>query len=222
MARDFNTPSVLEELHDTEEELHRDEKRIKIAFVLGMVFILALITGTTYFIIQSVAANKSTQTIIKEIPVSVSITPTATQSAVLTTPSPAPIPITNTTNEASVKDYYINIGSGTNQSTDWADVNGAITTADLGQYQNVKEIHFEAFINVPTANGSVSVRLLNKTDGYAVWNSEITRDSTTNTYQFISPVLIYDKTPKLYQVQMKSQLNVVANLVSSRIHVIAK
>ncbi|EKD86984.1 MAG: hypothetical protein ACD_37C00088G0007 [uncultured bacterium] len=134
------------------------------------------------------------------------------------------LPFTSTeeTKKTTTKDHYINIGSGTNQSSDWTDVSGALTTADIGQYPDIKEVHFEAFINVPTANGSVSVRLFNKTNSYLVSNSEIIRDGIVETYHFISPALIYDVGPKLYQVQMKSQLNVLANLVSARIHIVTE
>lgn len=220
MVKDSDNSSILEELHRDEEQLHRDEKRIKIAFILGMIFVLILISAASYVVIQSIAANKSTQTIIKEIPTSISIAPTAAQSSALSAPTSAPITIPSTTK--ATKDYYINIGTGTNKSLDWADVDGAITTADLGQYGNVKEIHLETNINVPTANGTISVRLFNKTDGYAVWNSERTVEAQAQGPLLISQNLIYDKSPKLYQVQMKSQLGVTANLIQSRIHIVTR
>lgn len=222
MVKELNNSLILEELHEDEEELHRDEKRIKTAFILIIIFVLVLIAGTSYLIVQSFTAKKSMQTMVKVIPQSVSITPAASPSSVLTTPSPISILNTNQTNGASVKDYYINIGYGTSQSTDWTDVFGAVTTADIGQYQNIKEVHFEAFINVPTANGSVSIRLFNETDKHPVWNSEVTRDATSDTYQFISPAIVYDIGPRIYQVQMKTQMNVLVNLVQARIHVVAR
>lgn len=219
MTAGLDNSAILEELKKDEEELHKDEKRATLAFVLGMCFVLFLIAGASYFIIKSIAANKSTQTLVKEITVSITVTPTLAPSA-LTTPAPV---INQTTNVSTTHDYYINLGYGSNQSTDWTDVAGATTTADIGQYQNIKDVSFEAFINVPTANGTVSVRLFNETDKHPVWNSELTRDGTSSTYQFISPPVSYDIGPKLYQVQMKSQFsNVLANLVSARIHIVTK
>lgn len=222
MIKEPNNSSILEELHEDEEKLHRDEKRAKIAFILASVFILISLAGVSYLIFQSATGKKTTTTIVKVVPSSISPTPTASPSSFPTTPTQAPITTTEGSNKSVAKDYYINIGSGSNQSLDWTDVSGALTTADIDQYQNIKEVHFEAFINVPTANGSVSVRLFNKTDNYGVWNSEITREGTRDTYQFISPALIYDRGPRLYQVQMKSQLNVLINLVSSRIRIITE
>lgn len=220
MDKEIDNSSILEELHEDEEELHRDEKRVKIAFVLGMSFIVALIVGASYLIIQSIAAIKPTQTLVK-IPESVSVTPTATQS-VLTTPSPTPILATKITNESSTKDYYINLGSGANKSTDWENVAGTLTTADLGLYEDIKEVHLETTIDVPTANGTVSVRLFNKTDNYAVWNSERTVQAEQKGNLLISQNIIYDTGPKFYQIQMKSQLGVTANLLQARIHIVAK
>lgn len=220
MSRELDNSSVLEELHENEEKLHRDERRIEIAFILVAMFILSLTAGVSYLISKSIITAKSTETIVNISP-SISVTPTASPSPVLTTPSPTPI-VTEKPSESTVKDYYINTGYGTNKSTDWTDVFGAAATADIGEYQNIKEVSFEAFINVPSANGSVSVRLFNKTDKHPVWNSEVTRDGTSDTYNFISPTVVYDIGPKLYQVQMKTQFGVIANLTSSRIHVVIK
>jgi len=215
VAKEIGNSSILEELQEEEKELHRDEKRVAIALGIISVLIIFSLAGVLYLILQSGKSNEQTS-IINAIP-RVSQEPTSSPTPTLTS-----IPITKVNTKSQTKDYYINIGSGTNQSLDWTDVAGALTTADIASYENIKEVHFEAFINVPTANGKVSVRLFNKTDNYAVWNSEVIRDGTKDTYQFISPALIYDRGPRLYQVQMKSQLNVLANLVSSRIRIITE
>lgn len=221
MVKELDNSSILEEIHEDEEKLLRDEKRVKAALILMSVFVLILLAGVSYLIVRSITGKESTPAIVKVIQPSISVAPTASPSS-LTTPTPASAISIETTNKSTVKDNYINLGSGSNQSTDWVDVSGTLTTADIGQYQNIKEVHFEAFINVPTANGSVSVRLFNKTDKHPVWNSEVTRDGTSETYHFISPAVTYDTGPKLYQVQMKTQFGVLANLTSSRIHVVTK
>ncbi len=210
----------MEELHEEEEELRKEERKVRLAFILTAVFILILLAGVSYLAVQSTIQKKSNTTIVKVIEPSISITPPPSPSPLLTT-SPTSIS-TKVNNESTTADYYINLGAGSNQSTDWTDVFGAVTTADIGQYQNIKEVHFEAFINVPTANGTVSVRLFNKTDKHPVWNSEVTRNGTADTYQFISPQVSYDNGPKLYQVQMKTQFGIAANLTSSRIHIVTK
>ncbi len=210
--------------------LKRDEREIKIGFfIVGLVTII-LLFNVIYLNIK-ISKNNSA----KSHPSSAFLTPTST---IIKPPPTALIPSTNATQSAkqstitehasntrvsgATKDYYINLGSGTDQSSDWADVQGALTTFDFGQYYNIKEVHFEASISVPTANGTVSVRLFNETDMHPVWNSEITGPASSQSTLMISPGIIYDNAPKMYQVQMKSQLNVSANLLEARFHIIAQ
>ena len=200
--------------------LERDEKEIKIGFFLTGFALLLLTLSIVYLSFN--LANKSTISSVSSTPGEITASPTLSPTA---TPASTSIPqplnqSTYSTNK--LKDYYINLGSGTNQSADWKDVVGTLTTVDLGQYQNIREVRLETTINVPTANGTISVRLFNKTDNYAVWNSERTVQSEAKDSFLISEKLIYDVGPKLYQVQMKSQLNVSANLLQARIHVVAQ
>lgn len=204
--------------------LRRDEKEIKIGFLVTggiSVFLLANVIYLNLLIIS----NNSTA---PKIAASVVNTPTPTaSSSAATNPQtshtiqPQTVNSTPLTN-ISTKDYYINLGSGTNQSTDWTDVQGTFSTFDIAGYPNTKEVNFETTINVPTANGTVSVRLFNKTGNVAVWNSERTVQSQANGDLLISQPLIYDNGPRLYSVQIKSQLGVPATLVQSRVHIITR
>lgn len=200
--------------------LERDEREIKIGFTVSGLIIIALIVNIVYlnfFIIKSSSIEPSSQA------PAVILSPTPTSQ-----PTLAPVQTSekssarSETTSTKLKDYYINLGSGVNQSTDWADVAGTLTTFDLGQYQNIKDVRLETTINVPTANGTISVRLFNKTDGYAVWNSERTVQAQANGELLISQSIIYDVGARLYQVQMKSQLNAPANLLQARLHVVAE
>lgn len=212
--------------------IERDEKEIKIGFTATALVITALLANVAYlnfFIINGISSKSYA-------PISVIASPTPLPSALPSTPSATPlvtplvtplatpyvpiIPIQ--TPQATVKDYYLNFGSGTNQSTDWTDISGTLYTYDLGQYQNVKTITLETTTNVPTANGSVSVRLFNKTGNYAVWNSDRTVQAQASGDLLISQNLIYDLGPKMYQIQMKSQFGVPANLIQARLHIIAQ
>ena len=222
MINEPSNTTLLEELHKDEEELHKDEKRINLAIFLLLCFVIIFSGVTAYFrrTIRTLENKSSQAQNMLTIEPTVSVAPAVSQ---LTSATPHPsIPTANKTKNSGSKQAYINTGFGTNQSADWADVFGAATTADIGEYTHIKEVRFEAFINVPTSNGTVSVRLYNKTDNHPVWNSEVTKEGTIDTYHFISPVVTYDSGPKLYQVQMKSQLNVVANLVQSRIAIVTE
>lgn len=204
--------------------IERDEKEIKIGFTATALVITALLANVAYlnfFIINGLSTKSYA-------PIAVVATPAPSPSLAPTppsTPSAAPSliqPAAPQVVQNSVKDYYLNFGSGTNQSTDWTDVQGTLYTYDLSQYQNVKSITLESTTNVPTANGTVSVRLFNKTGNYAVWNSERTVQAQVSGDLIISQNLIYDLGPKMYQIQMKSQFGVPANLIQARLHIIAQ
>lgn len=207
--------------------LQRDEREIKIGFILTAIIIIVIIANVTYlnlFILSNNSTPPKSAATTFSTPTSA-----ATNSAVIlrssvpiATPQFTTPPPSSSTQSNTVKDYYINLGSGINQSTDWADVQGTFNTIDISQYQNIKEVHLETNINVPTANGTVSVRLFNKTNNYAVWNSDRTVQSEVSGSLIISRNIIYDKGPKLYSVQMMSQLGVSATLVQARIHIIAQ
>lgn len=209
-------------------ELKRDEKEVKIGFlVVGIILILLLanVVYLNFILVKDKSVNNNLSTTPTPIAVAnPSVSPTATispKSVVI--PTIIPQSTTTTLNsQSTVKDYYFNLGSGSNQSSDWADVPGALSTFDIAQYSSIKEVYLETNIDVPTSNGTVSVRLFNKTDNYAVWNSDRTVQAQIKGDLIISNNMIYDVGPRLYQVQMKSQLGVTANLVQSRVHVKVK
>lgn len=214
---------LLEELHRDEAELHSDEKRIRLLMLFLLCFVI-LFTGVTFYFartIDTIERHDTQSQMANSLEPSDSLAPTTSQPAVTITTAPSPN-ATKSINKSESKLSYINTGFGTSQSSEWADVFGAATTADIAEYDDITEVRFEAFVNVPTANGTVSVRLYNKTDNHPVWNSEVTKEGKAETVQFVSPIVSYDKGPKLYQVQMKSQLNVVANLVQSRVAIITQ
>lgn len=205
-------------------QLKRDEREIKIGFLITGLIILLLFANVFYlnfFILQSNSAKPS----YSMAPAQVAVSPTQIPvQTLISTPTPTLRPLQNTITQKKItyKNYYINLGTGTNQSTDWADVAGTINTFDIAAYNNIREVHLETQTNVPTANGTISVRLFNKTDGYAVWNSDRTVQAEASGSLLISQNIIYDVGPRMYQVQMKSQLNVPANLVQARLHIVAQ
>lgn len=204
--------------------LMHDEREVKIALIIISVFLVVLVGNLlylNYIFLQRPSQNITTTNAPSAIPI-------ATQVPSIPTFAPTEIPRTvnsgvqtQTQTNPGVKDYFIPIGSGTNATDDWADVVGAQATADLGGYQNIKEIRFEVSINVPTANQWVSVRLFNTTDKHPVWYSEVIMNGGPSAYLISQPIL-YDSGQKTYVVQMKTQLKYMANLAQSRIHIILK
>lgn len=123
---------------------------------------------------------------------------------------------TTTTN--GVKEYFVPLGSGTSAASDWADVAGASAYVDTSSYGKTKKVTFEATIAQPVSSQKVWVRLFNTTDKHPVWYSEIVTDSAGPILLISSPITL-DTGNKLYQVQMKTQLNGATSLSQSRIHI---
>ena len=202
------------------KELYKDERKIKIAFFGIGILSLIVVTGIFYFVMQK-DKSENTSTVINQLTPSPSSIPTLIPTKIpQPTPQLSPTPISTikkVSEEGSIREYFISFGTGSNQTSDWTDVSGLQANIDFGNYQNIKEIRFEASVNVPTANQTVSVRLFNVTDKHPVWNSEVT---TTNNNYVVSSPMIYDNGSKTYQVQMKTQLKYLANLTLARLHII--
>jgi len=202
------------------KELYKDERKIRIAFFGIGILSLIVIVSIFYLIIQK-DKSQNALTVINQLTPSPSSIPTLISTKI---PQPtlklSPVPINTAkkvSEEASIKEYFISFGTGNNQTSDWTDVSGLQANINFGNYQNIKEIRFEASVNVPTANQTVSVRLFNVTDKHPVWNSEVT---TTNNNYVVSSPIVYDFGSKTYQVQMKTQLKYLANLTLARLHII--
>lgn len=201
--------------------LTRDEKEVKIVFLIIGFLVVVLLLNILY--LNFAFLKKEKQDISSKSSTSVTPTNTGSEITVIPTQTQTAIPTSSQTSQTSsaVKDYFIPLGSGTNQTSDFNDVAGATASVDFGGYQNIKEIRFEASVNVPTANQSVTVRLYNSTDKHPVWNSEVNMNGGASSYLNSEP-LIYDIGLKTYQVQMKTQLKYLTNLTQSRIHILLK
>ena len=120
---------------------------------------------------------------------------------------------------SSVKELFVPFGTGMNTSTDWVDVKGVAASVDSRLYGTTKRIVFEATVSVPAGNQTASVRLYNATDKHPVWYSDLTLSDAGPVLLISSPITL-DWGNKLYQVQMKSQLGGVTNLLQARMHII--
>jgi len=119
-----------------------------------------------------------------------------------------------------VKEFFISFGSGSNSSSDWQDVLALQSYIDSANYEDIKSITFEASVHVPTGNQTASVRLFNVTDKHPVWSSEVLFNGGGTPQFLVSKPITLDKGNRLYQVQMKTQLQFQAILDQARIHII--
>lgn len=127
--------------------------------------------------------------------------------------------VSSTVVNSSVKDYYVTLGSGTSTATSWTDVTGLQTTINPTNYPNINQIVFEVSLYIPTGNEYASIRLWDVTDGYAVWNSEMTISGGQPQYLVSNPITLAPGN-KLYQVQALTQLQAPAIINQSRVHII--
>lgn len=205
------------------EKIEEDEKENKFAFVVMGVLIIALFSGMLYLFTLLNKSQKNVymldQNTQKKTKSLVSPAASSTTSPTPTTKVQSPV-VQSPVTDSGVKEYFISFGSGSSQASDWTDVSGLTATVDFGSYQNIKEIRFEASVNVPTANQVVYVRLFNKSDQHPVWYSEVSMTGPSS--YLISNPIIYDTGSKIYQVQMKTQLQFLASLPQSRLHILLK
>lgn len=215
--KDSKTAVIQRELEIEEERLSQEEKKTKRIFLITAVVFLFLLGNLFYLNYKIIKAKPNITETNSTSNIGISPTPTPSPES-----SPSPT-LTNSTqtviNESGLKEYFISLGSGISSAIDWEDVGGLQTSLDLSTYGNIKEVRFEASVQVPTANQAVSVRLFNKTDKHPVWNSEVAMNSGAADYLVSSPI-IFDNGKKTYQVQMKTQLGTAANLGQSRLHIV--
>ena len=215
------------------DKIQKHERWATVLFILEGLIIIGLIADVVYlnmYIFKNQAAKPSSQTAhptqVTDIsPTQITqLSPTPCDTCANATPTQVQTPSKQggtTIIQNSVKDYYISLGSGTNQTSDWEDVPGAQAVVDFGQYGSIKNISFEASVYVENANEWVAVRLYNETDKHPVWNSDLMFNNGTAAY-LTSQALAYDTGSKLYQVQMKTQLQYPATLAQSRLHILLK
>lgn len=122
--------------------------------------------------------------------------------------------------ESAVKEFFIPLGSGSTSADDWADVPGAQAVVDAANYNKIKKATFEVSMRVPTGNQYAYVRLYNATDGRPVWFSEFYYPGGSEQRYFVSDPINLESSPKLYKIQMKTQLKYPAILDQARLHII--
>ncbi len=137
-----------------------------------------------------------------------------------TTTSPVLTPVSQTISaDNSVKEFFVPLGSGSSTASDWEDVPGIQGYIDSTAYGKIKNVTFEVSLYTPTANQFAYARLYNVTDKHPVWNSDVTIEGGTPQLKVSSPISL-DSGSKLYQVQMKTQLQSRTNLENARVHIV--
>jgi hypothetical protein len=215
---------IVSAIQREEDQILSNEKRFAVILSIFFAIILVLTAAVIFLFIRTSTNTRpgaalievpAVKTVVAEPTGVVLLTPIATP----TVQAPRPTVSARIVSTPAVREYFIPFGTGTNQSSDWENVPGAEASVDFGGYRTIQKIVFEVTVSIPTANETASVRLFNVTDKHPVWNSEIT---TSNNIYTVSEPLVYDTGAKVYQVQMKTQLQHLAELTLARVHIYLK
>lgn len=199
-----------------------------IAIVSSCVLVVANLLYLDYALIQQRAPKLSTEQVTTQRPSDVGCDTACVAEindridALSVLPSPTTTSQTRSTaTTATVKEYYIPLGTGSTTNNEWEDVTGAEITIDPANYPNIKEVHFEAGLRIPVANGTVTARLFNVTDQHPVWFSDVSAGTSTSTFASSGKITL-DKGSKLYRVQIMSSLQYPAFMDMARIKIVVK
>ena len=160
--------------------------------------------------INKIASSSTTQAATTGTPIV--LTPTAIPIS-----TPTPLPPTPTRTD-TVKEFFVPLGAGSGNSSDWSVISGAGAKIDPSDYGDIKTMTFEATLRIPTGNEIVWIRLYNANTYQMISGSEMTLSSGTPTLLISQPISLVSGN-NLYQIQMKTQLQYPANIDMARLRI---
>lgn len=191
---------------------------VELAFVFNLLLLDVVVLGKTPQPPLAATTHTDMQATVTS-PLAVSPTPCALPCALVSPPAALiTIPPRDEPSQPGVKDYYIPFGSGQSSAADWQDVTGLQVNIDSTSFPNRKRVVFEASVHIPTGNQWAAVRIFNETDQHPVWFSDVML-AGGEPKLLISSAISLDSGNKLYQVQMKTQLQFPAMLDQARVHI---
>ncbi len=122
---------------------------------------------------------------------------------------------------ASLKEFYIALGTGTGVGNDWKDIDNTDTKVDLSGFSRIKTVYFEVAGILQNDNVTANVRLYNVTDKQPVWNSEVTINKLKCQTLTSAPISLAAGV-KTYRLQVKSTLNATVYVDQARLRIVAE
>ena len=123
-------------------------------------------------------------------------------------------------NNSSVQEYFIPLGSGAINSQSMQTIQGMQAYIDGSAYGSIQTVTFEISVSVPTGNETATFQLYNTTANHPVWNSTVTFTGGGTPQLLISSPINLDPGNNLYVVQGQTQLPYPANITQARVHII--
>lgn len=154
------------------------------------------------------------------------MSPTVTSSSASTptptlTPTPSATPTLTPTPVPAVKEFFIPLGSGFGNASDWTTITGIGATIDPTNYGQIDKAYFEVTARIPTGNQTVYIRLYNANTYQSVANSDVSLSGGTPTILVSQPISL-TQGKNLYQIQMKTQLQYQTYIDQARIRIVTK
>ncbi len=135
----------------------------------------------------------------------------------ISTPQPTSSTVASESNDSTVKEYFIYLGSGSASSTEWTNIPGAVVTIDAGQYKNIKDVRFEAGLSI--VSGNAYARLINQDSSSAIFGTEVLHNTSTPTWKTSSSINLQSGN-STYMVQLRSSNGERVDLSGARIKII--
>lgn len=142
------------------------------------------------------------------------------QEAVASLATPSPVLVART-ESATVREYYIPLGSGSTTKSTWENLTATETWIDTSSYGKISEVMFIAGLRNPTKNGQVEAQLYNVTDNHPVWGSHVVMSNNVSQTITSGPIQL-DTGKKLYRVQLKSTLSYDAYLDTAKLRILGR
>lgn len=208
------------------------QKIIFAIFLIGLVDILYL----NWWIFTNDMKQKPIETIYATIP---SMSPSAStdktldlDNTILPSPTDPPVVLkvppqtiierTQTVVQNAQKEIFIPIGSGSGASGEYSDIAGLQVTIDTTKYSTIESAVFEGSIWVEGGNGKAYAKLYNVDDKNPIFESQISSNSSTATFQSSSNMHLPIST-KTYRIQVKTDLTqYAAHIENARIKITLK
>lgn len=124
--------------------------------------------------------------------------------------------VKSTASTSSVKEFVIYLGNGSTNQRDWTELEGTRTTIDTSNYPGIKTVTFEAALGI--IGGEAHARLINKTTGAVLAQTEVSHNTQTTVWKISSPLTLHTGRNE-YAVQLRSTSGELAKLEGARLRI---
>lgn len=120
-----------------------------------------------------------------------------------------------------LKEYYIPLGIGTGEGSEWKDIDNSDMKVNLAQFSGIKNIYFEVAGRLQNDNVTANVRLFDVSVKQAVANSEVTINKL-KCQNLTSSSISLPAQSRVYRLQVKTTLNATVYVDQARLRIVTE